>query len=126
MKALIVGCGLVGKGLAAHLRQRGHSVVGTTTREARVEELRAVCDEVHVLVGSDRAALARAAEGCPKTKLPSDAIRAPPHLGIAHDTQQSLCGAHRWTSLMTTAQDISSIAASATRPSRLLSRRFPS
>ena len=64
MRILIIGCGLVGKGLASHFRTQGHYVVGTTTRESRVAELESCCDEVKVLVGSDREGVHQAAQGC--------------------------------------------------------------
>ena len=64
MKVLVIGCGLVGRGLAKSLRSKGHYVVGTTTRESRLEDISESCDEAVVLVGSDREAVHRAAEGC--------------------------------------------------------------
>jgi nucleoside-diphosphate-sugar epimerase len=64
MRALIVGCGLVGGALADSLAADGHQVVGTTTTPGRVEELSARCTEVRVLRGSDAAAVADAAAGC--------------------------------------------------------------
>ena len=64
MKVLIIGCGLVGKGLASHLREKGHSVVGTTTRESRIPELLMCCDEVEILVGHDRNRVHQVAIGC--------------------------------------------------------------
>ena len=64
MRALIVGCGLVGGALADSLTADGHQVVGTTTTPGRVEELSSRCTEVRVLRGSDAAAVADAAAGC--------------------------------------------------------------
>ncbi|MBA2893535.1 nucleoside-diphosphate-sugar epimerase [Nonomuraea soli] len=53
----------MGLELARLLTGAGHVVVGTTTTPGRVAELAAVCAEVVVLRGSDRAAVARAVEG---------------------------------------------------------------
>ncbi|MFT5223037.1 MAG: nucleoside-diphosphate-sugar epimerase [Glaciecola sp.] len=64
MKILILGVGLVGSALATQLRAAGHTVVGTTTTPGKVDALSAICDEVHVLKGSDRDAVAAAASGC--------------------------------------------------------------
>ncbi len=64
MRVLIIGCGLVGKELARRLKQNGHHVIGTTTTPSKVESLREACSEVRVLVGSDRAAVHEAAQGC--------------------------------------------------------------
>ena len=63
MRVLVVGCGLVGKELAAMLRSEGHVVVGTTTTPGKVATLEKVCDEVVVLTGADRAKVHAAAEG---------------------------------------------------------------
>lgn len=63
MKVLVLGAGLVGTELARRLREQGHTVVGTTTTEAKVAALKETCDEVHVLRGSDAAAVAKAAAG---------------------------------------------------------------
>lgn len=59
MKVAIIGCGLVGIEAAHHLRKAGHEVTGTTTREARVQELEKFVDHVAVLKGSDEAKLAQ-------------------------------------------------------------------
>lgn len=64
MRVLIIGCGLVGKALAGRLRRAGHTVVGTTTTPAKVEELARLCDQVEVLRGSDREKVHAAARGC--------------------------------------------------------------
>ena len=64
MKILVLGMGRVGKALAARLRKRGRYVVGTTTREARLEGLAGHADSVCVVRGSDRAAVSAAATGC--------------------------------------------------------------
>ncbi len=63
MRILIIGCGLVGTELARRLRAEGHQVVGTTTTTAKVAALEEVCDDVAVLVGSDRVAVHAAAAG---------------------------------------------------------------
>jgi nucleoside-diphosphate-sugar epimerase len=63
MRVLIVGAGLVGTELARELTAAGHTVVGTTTTPAKVDALREVCAEVHVLRGSDTELVAQAAAG---------------------------------------------------------------
>ncbi|WP_101757774.1 NAD-dependent epimerase/dehydratase family protein [Oceanicoccus sp. KOV_DT_Chl] len=64
MKVLILGMGHVGKALASRLRSAGHSVVGTTTTPAKVEDLKQVADEVAVLTGADTDKVIAAAKGC--------------------------------------------------------------
>ena len=64
MKYLILGMGHVGKALAQQLRQQGHSIVGTTTTEAKVEDLKKSADEVFVLKGHETDKVATAAKGC--------------------------------------------------------------
>ena len=64
MQVLILGLGNVGKALAIALREAGHRVVGTTTTPAKVDDLSALADEVHVLTGDDVAAVRSAAAGC--------------------------------------------------------------
>ncbi len=64
MRVLIIGCGLVGKELARRLKQNGHHVIGTTTTPSKVDSLREACSDVKVLLGSDRAAVHEAAQGC--------------------------------------------------------------
>ena len=64
MKVLVIGCGLVGTTLARSLRERGHSVVGTTTTSEKVARLEECCDEVHVLRGSDQDRVHAAAADC--------------------------------------------------------------
>jgi nucleoside-diphosphate-sugar epimerase len=64
MKVLILGMGNVGKALAAKLRTDGHTVVGTTTTPAKVDDLKQHAQEVFVLKGTDTEAVAKAAEGC--------------------------------------------------------------
>ena len=56
MKTLIIGCGFTGTHAARLLKARGHTVIGTTTTESRVDELRPVCDEVHLLNVNDESA----------------------------------------------------------------------
>ena len=64
MKVLVIGAGLVGTLVGTRLRELGHEVVGTTTTPAKVDGLREQFDDVLVLRGSDRAAVAAAATGC--------------------------------------------------------------
>ncbi|KHL15799.1 nucleoside-diphosphate-sugar epimerase [Mumia flava] len=59
MRVLVIGAGLVGTAAGARLRSAGHHVTGTTTTPARVEDLRRRFDDVVVLRGTDRAAVAR-------------------------------------------------------------------
>jgi nucleoside-diphosphate-sugar epimerase len=63
VRVLVVGAGFVGTELGRRLVEEGHEVVGTTTTEAKVSELQEVFTEVHVLRGSDAAAVAVAAKG---------------------------------------------------------------
>lgn len=63
-KLLILGLGHVGKALAQGLRAQGVKVVGTTTTPAKVDELSACADEVHVLRGSDAARIRELAADC--------------------------------------------------------------
>lgn len=63
MRVLVLGAGLVGRELAQRLSTQGHEVVATTTTEAKVEDLKQVATEVHVLRGSDTDAVANAAAG---------------------------------------------------------------
>lgn len=63
MKVLIIGAGLVGGAAGKHLRKLGHEVAVTTTTPAKVETLREDFDEVLVLRGSDREAVASAVAG---------------------------------------------------------------
>ena len=63
MRVLVVGAGLVGRELAARLTAQGHEVVASTTTEAKVDGLREVAAEVHVLRGSDAEKVAKAAAG---------------------------------------------------------------
>ncbi|MGI9295082.1 MAG: NAD-dependent epimerase/dehydratase family protein [Pseudomonadales bacterium] len=64
MKVLILGMGHVGKALARRLRDDGHQLNGTTTTAAKVSELEHYADKIYVLRGSDKDALAEAAQGC--------------------------------------------------------------
>lgn len=63
MKVLVIGAGLVGTAVGARLRELGHEVSGTTTTPGKVDGLREHFDEVHVLRGSDREAVAAAVAG---------------------------------------------------------------
>ena len=64
MKIMILGMGKVGSAVADRLRQDGHQVIGTTTRESRVAEVKKHCDEVAVLVGSDSDKIRAVGKGC--------------------------------------------------------------
>ena len=64
MKVMILGSGHVGKALAKQLKADGHSVVNTTTTEAKVPELKPLVDEVFVLKGSETEKVIEAAKGC--------------------------------------------------------------
>lgn len=63
MNVLILGSGLVGATLAEKLQANGHTAAVTTTTPEKVERLKAVTPNVHVLTGGDREAVAKAAEG---------------------------------------------------------------
>ena len=63
MKVLVIGAGLVGTEVGARLKALGHEVSGTTTTPGKVEGLREHFDEVYVLRGSDREAVAAAVAG---------------------------------------------------------------
>jgi nucleoside-diphosphate-sugar epimerase len=58
MRYFVLGAGLAGRELARVLREQGHTVIGSTTTPEKVEGLRAAFDEVRVLRGSDRDAIA--------------------------------------------------------------------
>lgn len=64
MKVFILGMGHVGKALAVQLKSQGHSVIGSTTTEAKVADLQQLADEVVVLKGSETDKLIAAASGC--------------------------------------------------------------
>ena len=49
MKIAIIGCGWLGKRLAKHLTSRNHHVIVTTTSPEKVDDLKEVAAEVHVL-----------------------------------------------------------------------------
>ena len=49
MKIAIIGCGWVGKRLAKYLVEKGHHVIATRTSAEKVESLKEVASEVHVL-----------------------------------------------------------------------------
>jgi nucleoside-diphosphate-sugar epimerase len=53
MKIAIVGAAYTGMAAARHLKKLGHAVSVTTTRQDRVDDLRAVADRVLVMKGSD-------------------------------------------------------------------------
>src|SRR6478735_9947091 len=63
MKLLILGCGQAGMEIARQGKALGWEIKGTTTTPGRVDEISAVVDEAIVLVGSDREAVKKAAEG---------------------------------------------------------------
>lgn len=63
MRVVVLGAGLVGRELAARLTSSGHEVVATTTTPEKVEGLKEVAAEVHVLRGADTDAVAKAAAG---------------------------------------------------------------
>ena len=87
MRFLILGCGLVGRVLAAQLRAEGHQVRGTTTTPDKVAGLRELCDEVRVLRGGDGPAVAEALAGCDAAAIcagPSPAQAQTPEQRRAH------------------------------------------
>lgn len=53
MKVAIIGCGYVGSAVAKRWQQQGLDVLVTTTRQERVEELRAIASRVEVLTGTE-------------------------------------------------------------------------
>ena len=53
MKAAIIGCGYVGSAVAKRWQAQGLDVLVTTTRQERVEELRAIATQVEVLTGTE-------------------------------------------------------------------------
>ncbi len=63
MRVLVIGAGLVGRELAQRLTDQGDEVVTTTTTPEKVAALKDISAEVHVLKGSDREAVAKAAAG---------------------------------------------------------------
>jgi nucleoside-diphosphate-sugar epimerase len=58
MRYFILGAGLAGRELSRVLREQGHTVIGSTTTPEKVEGLLESFDEVRVLRGSDREAIA--------------------------------------------------------------------
>jgi nucleoside-diphosphate-sugar epimerase len=63
MKLLIIGAGNAGLEVASRAKARGWEVVATTTRESRIPEIEQVADKAVVVLGKDREAVARAADG---------------------------------------------------------------
>jgi nucleoside-diphosphate-sugar epimerase len=63
MRYFILGAGMTGRELARLLRERGHQVVGSTTTPEKVAGLAEHFDEVRVLRGSDRDAIAEVLAG---------------------------------------------------------------
>lgn len=53
MKILLLGMGFIGTKTAELLKQNGHYVVGTTTTPAKVNSLKALCDDVLILHGDE-------------------------------------------------------------------------
>lgn len=53
MRVAIIGCGYVGSAVARRWQQQGLDVLVTTTRQERVEELRAIASQVEVLTGTE-------------------------------------------------------------------------
>ncbi len=49
MKIAIIGCGWVGKKLAEYLTGKGHHVIATTTSPDKIQELKTVAAEAHLL-----------------------------------------------------------------------------
>ena len=64
MKILILGLGHAGKAIAKKLQAQGHSVIGTTTTPAKVDELSELVDKVFVLKGSETDKVKEAAADC--------------------------------------------------------------
>lgn len=63
LRLLVLGAGNAGLEVAAQGKKLGWEVIGTTTSESRVAEIEQVADKAVVLVGKDRDAVKRAAEG---------------------------------------------------------------
>lgn len=57
MKVAIIGCGYVGRAVAARWRQQGLTVTVTTTTPERVSELNAIADRAVILHGDDEAGM---------------------------------------------------------------------
>ena len=55
MKIAIVGAAYTGLAACRYLKQLGHHITVTTTKESRKNELEAVSDKVIVMYGSDEA-----------------------------------------------------------------------
>ncbi len=54
MNIAIVGAAYTGLAAIKYLKNLGHTVSVTTTKESRKEELEAIADKVFVMLGSDR------------------------------------------------------------------------
>lgn len=102
MKVLVIGAGLVGTEVGARLRALGHEVAGTTTTPGKVEGLKEHFDQVYVLRGSDKEAVAAAVAGhdavvvaagpnAQKAMTPED--RAASYREILVDTAESVVAA---------------------------------
>ncbi|KQW53686.1 hypothetical protein ASC77_05315 [Nocardioides sp. Root1257] len=102
MNILVIGAGLVGTQVGVRLRELGHEVAGTTTTPGKVDGLREQFDEVLVLRGGDREAVAAAMVGrdavvvaagpsAQRAMTPED--RAASYREILVDTANSVVGA---------------------------------
>ncbi|WP_243057093.1 NAD(P)-dependent oxidoreductase [Nocardioides sp. SR21] len=102
MRVLVIGAGLVGTEVGARLKALGHEVAGTTTTPGKVDGLREHFDEVYVLRGSDKEAVAAAVAGhdavvvaagpnAQKAMTPED--RAVSYKEILVDTAESVVAA---------------------------------
>jgi nucleoside-diphosphate-sugar epimerase len=63
MRLLVIGAGNAGLEVTTQAKKLGWEVIGTTTSEGRVAEIEQVADKAVVLVGKDREAVKKAAEG---------------------------------------------------------------
>src|SRR5690349_10974178 len=63
-QVLILGLGHVGKALAQRLRREGIKVIATTTTPAKVAELGAYADKVHVVRGTETERIVAIGTGC--------------------------------------------------------------
>ena len=77
MRFLIIGCGLVGREIAAQLKaEGGHVIVGTTTTDAKRSALLEVVDEVCVLKGFEGDKVRAAMQGVDAVAVGAGAILA--------------------------------------------------